>query len=95
MPSQISGKVVAISPAGNLVTDISVDRLHGVPRDERVTIRCDEHETQGIFSLDHVQPASTLLAILGADNVLELEIVGDSAAIMLGVRTGEPVIVVW
>ena len=95
MPSQISGKVVAISPAGNLITDITADRLRGVPRDERVSIRCDEHETRGIFGQNHSEPASTLLALIGSEGILELEIVGDSAAMMLGVRKGETVEVVW
>ena len=95
MPSQISGTVVEISPSGDLITDISADRLRGVPRDERVTVRCDEHETQGIFDAGHSEPACTFLALLSERGVLELVIVGDSAAIMLGVRRGEAVTVTW
>ena len=91
----IEGKVVAVSENGNLITDISVDQLANVPHDDRVTIRCDEHETCGIYTLDHSQPPFTLLAVEGADGALELVIVEDSARIMLGVGEGAPVEVTW
>jgi S-adenosylmethionine hydrolase len=95
VPSQISGTVVEISPDGDLITDITLERLRGVPRDERVTVRCDEHETQGIFEAGHSEPPSTFLALMNARGALELVIVGDSAAIMLGIRRGEAVTVIW
>ncbi|MCA9176457.1 MAG: hypothetical protein KDB14_18345 [Planctomycetales bacterium] len=95
VPGSIAGKVVAVSDCGNLITDIAVSSLDAVPRDERVTIRCDEHETCGIYGLDHGQPPFTLLAVEGAGGALELVIVDDSAQIMLGVREGAPVEVVW
>ena len=93
--AKIEGKVVAIEPSGNLRTDIAADRLRGVPSDDSVKVCCDEHETTGLFSEDHGQPAMTLLALVGKSGFLELCIVGDSAAIMLGVRVGEGVVVVW
>jgi S-adenosylmethionine hydrolase len=92
---KISGQVVAISPEGNLVTDISADALARAPRDERVIVRCDEHETNGIFTPEHNQPAFTFLAQLGAAGKLELVIVGDNASLMLGIRTGTTVEVEW
>jgi S-adenosylmethionine hydrolase len=92
---KIEGAVVAISEAGNLVTDISADQLADVPRNESVTVSCDEHETIGIFSADHQEPPMTLLAVVGSNGQLELEIVGDSAKLMLGVRVGEKVVVKW
>jgi len=95
LPNQITGKVVAISPTGSLVTDISADRLRGVPRDERVTVTCDEHETRGIFAPDHSELPSTYLAQLGTAGSLELTIVGENAARMLGIRLGESVVVSW
>ncbi|MBM4004922.1 MAG: SAM-dependent chlorinase/fluorinase [Planctomycetes bacterium] len=95
MPSQITGKVVAISPDGSLVTDISVDRLRGVPRDERVTVTCDEHETRGIYEPDHSEVPSTYLALSGTSGSLELTIVGENAARMLAIRVGESVVVAW
>lgn len=93
--AKIEGKVVAIEPSGNLRTDIAVDRLRGAPTDDRVKVCCDEHETTGLFPLEHGQPPMTLLALIGASGFLELCIVGDSAAIMLGVRVGEGVVVEW
>ena len=58
-------------------------------------MRCDEHETHGIFAADHSQPEFTLLAMIGDSGCLELCIVGDSAKIMLGVAVGEKVTVKW
>lgn len=95
MPGKIEGAIVKISDSGNLITDISGDQLRDAPRDESVTIRCDEHETVGIFTLEHKEPPMTLLALIGQSGNLELEIVGDSAKIMLGVRVGEKVTVQW
>jgi len=92
---QIEGTVVSFDTDGNLVTDISVDRLEGVPRDERVSVTCDEHETAGIFGPGHDQPEMTLLAILGQHGALQISIVGDSAKIMLGIDVGERVVVRW
>jgi len=92
---RIEGTVASISESGNLVTDISADRLLGAPRGDQVTVRCDEHETLGIFDVDHQQPPSTLIALVGASGCLELEIVAESAKIMLGVPIGEKVEVRW
>ncbi len=95
MPGKIEGAVASISDSGNLVTDITAAQLRDVPRNDSVSVRCDEHETVGIFALDHKEPAMTLLALVGQSGNLELEIVGDSAKIMLGVRVGEKVVVKW
>lgn len=95
MAGRIEGKVVSISESGNLVSNITTDQLADVPRDDQVTVRCDEHETLGIFEVDHQQPPFTLIALIGEGGYLELEIVSDSAKIMLGVSTGEKVEVRW
>ena len=92
---KVEGSVVSISETGNLVTDISPDQLLGAPRDEQVTVRCDDHETNGIFDANHDQPAATLLAIIGSSGCVELEVVGDSAKIMLGISLGGKVEVAW
>lgn len=91
----IEGKVIEVTEQGDLVTDIDVERLQDAPRDERVSVRCDEHETLGIFELDHSQPPFTLLAVIGSQGRLELRIVDDSARIMLGVGEGTAVSVKW
>ncbi len=93
--NRIDGEVTAIDSFGNLVTNITRDMLAGVPTDESVTIACDEHETQGIFTAYADQPPMTLIALVGSTNLLELAIVDDSAAIMLGVKVGAPVEVKW
>jgi S-adenosyl-L-methionine hydrolase (adenosine-forming) len=92
---RIEGTVQAIDSFGNLVTNISADALAGVPRGEDVTVTCDEHETQGIFTTYADQPQMTLIALLGSSGNLELAIVGDSAAVMLGVPVGTPVTIQW
>lgn len=92
---KVAGKIVSATEAGNLVTDITAEQLRAAPRDEQTTIHCDEHETRGLFSSDHQEPAFTFLALLNADNHLELTIVGESARDMLGLRPGMDVVVQW
>ena len=65
------------------------------PTDERTRVICDEHETLGIFRTYDEQPPMTLVALVGSSGHLELAIVGDSAAMMLGVTAGTPVEVRW
>ncbi|MBP87144.1 MAG: adenosylmethionine-8-amino-7-oxononanoate aminotransferase [Planctomycetaceae bacterium] len=95
MAMRIEGTVVSITESGNLVTDIAAAQLENVPRGDVVTVRCDEHETLGIFDGEHGQPPFTLIAIVGSSGCLELEIVEDSAKIMLGVSIGQKVEVSW
>jgi S-adenosylmethionine hydrolase len=95
VPGTIEGKVTAYGSEGNLVTDIRHAQLEAAPRDISVTIRCDEHETVGLFAPDHREPEMSLLALLAPSGFLELTIVGDSAKIMLGVRIGEKVAIRW
>lgn len=95
MAGKIEGKVQSIDAFGNLITDIPAASLASAPRDENVTIRCDEHETIGIFDRYEDQPQMTLIARLSRAGQLEMGIVGESAAAMLGVRVGEKVVVKW
>ena len=95
LPNKIEGQVRSIDSFGNLVTDITSDMLATAPTDERVQIHCDEHQTQGIFRTYSDQPDMTLMALVGSSGHLELAIVGDSAAAMLGVRVGTPVTIQW
>ena len=96
MAGSIEGTVVSIGESGNLVTDIDADKLSSAPREaDRVTITCDDHVTNGIFDGDHQEPPFTLLALIGASGALELEIVGDSAQMMLGIAAGAKVQVKW
>lgn len=96
MPVSIKGKVTEIDSNGSLVTDIQAALLAEAPRDDSVRIMVDEHETFGIFGQDHGQPAMTLIAILSEPTgALRIELVGDSASAMLGVRAGAPVEVLW
>jgi S-adenosylmethionine hydrolase len=60
-----------------------------------VTVRCDEHETVGIFNTYAEQPPMTLIALVGSNDQLELAVVDDSARTMLGVGEGTKVVVSW
>lgn len=95
VPGKITGAVRSVDSFGNLITDISAEMLADAPRDERTRITCDEHETLGIFSTYGDQPPMTLMALIGSNGQLELAIVNDSAAAMLGVGVGTPVTVQW
>lgn len=95
MPGKIEGTVVAYGATGNLVTDIPNDRLAGASASATASVRCDEHETIGIFPADHPEQPFTLMAILGSSGFLELTIVGESAKAMLGVTLKENVVVKW
>ncbi len=95
MPGSIEGRVTGVTPEGNLVTDIAVERLRDLPRDERLSITVDEHLTVGLFTPDHTEAPMTFLGLLAPSGFLELCMVGDSAAMMLGVRAGEKVVVRW
>ena len=95
MAAKIEGTVVAANKSGNLVTDIPCAALTDIPHTSAVTIRCDEHETVGLFTTNHQEPEFSFLALLGESGFLELTIVGDSAQAMLGVRPGERVSVQW
>ena len=94
MPGKIEGQIVAASQDGDLITDITAERLRGVPNDQSVRITCDEHETVGIFPVDHGEPENTFLAVLRS-GTLELRIVGSSARDLLGIRIGEKVVIEW
>jgi hypothetical protein len=87
--------VASVDSFGNLITSITAEMLEGVPRDERVRIYCGEHETCGIFRTYADQPEMTLIALVGSSGHLELAIVGDSAAAMLGEGVGAEVRVEW
>lgn len=95
MPGKIEGTIVSMSEAGNLVSDIPCAALRAAPRNTSVTVRCDEHETVGLFTSDHREPKFSLLALLGESGFLELTIVGDSAQAMLGIKPGARVSVQW
>lgn len=96
MSRRIQGTVVEVSSTGDLVTDIAPNAWKDIPRSTETSVLVDqEHETVGLFGADHQQPAMTLIAIADGDAPLKLHLVDDSAAMMLGVRTGASVEIRW
>jgi len=92
---RIDGAIEAIDSFGNLITNITVDMLHGWPSDERVCVVCNIFETWGIWSTYAEQPSGTLVALIGSSGQLELAVVNDNAAERLGLQPGVPVTVAW
>lgn len=95
VPGRIEGSISAVDSFGNLITNITAEQLTNVPTGEQVRIQCGGHETFGIFRTYADQPEMTLIALIGSSGKLELAIVGDSAAIMLGEKAGAPVLITW
>lgn len=95
LANQIQGEVASVDSFGNLITNITAEMLEGAPVDDRTGVFCDEHETRGIFTTYSDQPEMTLIALVGSSGFLELAIVGESAAMMLGVTEGTGVTVKW
>ena len=95
MAKKLKGTIVSVTGSGDLLTDISSDQLKGVPTDEQVTVTCEGHVTSGIFPSDHKEPEMTLLAMMNSEDVLQLCLVGASAAEFLGIKPGADVVVKW
>ena len=95
MPSRLSGTVVAISAAGDAITDLAHDQLADVPQDDRTSIECGGHTTLGIYPAEHEQPEMTYVAVLGKSGFLELSLIGDSAAKFLGLKVDDSVTIKW
>lgn len=96
MADKIQGKIIDVDPQGDLITNIGHDQWDRISRTSDTKVIVDEeHETFGLFGLDHQQPAMTLIAIAEPQKPLRLHLVSDSASMMLGVRAGAPVEVIW
>ncbi len=95
MSQTLTGKVVEVDDSGNLITDIPVAKLAGAPQDASLRVVVDEHETYGLYPINHSQPPMTLVAIIEEDGPLKIVLTEDSASAMLGVRVGALVQVHW
>ena len=93
--AKITGQVVSVSDAGDLITDIKVADLGAVPRDESVRIKCEGHLTIDIFPTEHGQPEMTFIALEGKSGCLELSLVGDDASRFLSISVGSTVAIAW
>ena len=94
-PEKLEGMVLEIDSFGNLITNITAEMLGSRPTDERVCIVCNIYETWGIYRTYADQLPGTFIALIGSSGRLELAVVGDNAAEMLGIEVGCPVVVAW
>ena len=92
---RIDGEVIEIDSFGNLITNITAGSLEGAPRNSELVITCDEHKTFGLQTTYADQPAMTFVALFGSGDRLELAIVDESAAAMLGIPVGAAVVIEW
>jgi len=95
VPGTVEGCVQSVDSFGNLITNITAEMLRDAPRDERVRIECEEHETLGIYRTYADQPPQTFIALIGSSGFLELAVVNDNAAKLLGIGRGAVVRVRW
>lgn len=96
MSGRIEGIVVEVTSNGDLITNISPTQWKTIPRSTDTRVLIDgEHETIGLFDANHQQPSMTLIAIAENESPLRLHLVDDSAAMMLGVRSGAAVDIRW
>jgi hypothetical protein len=95
LPSKIEGVVLQIDSFGNLITNVTAKMLVGRPTDERVCVVCNIYETWGIFRTYADQPCGTFIALIGSSGRLELAVVGENAAELLGIEVGSAVVVAW
>ena len=95
LSNQIDGEVTSCDSAGNLITNVANDSVAGLVGDETVSIKFGDHETFGIFPIDHGEPDATLVASLGESGCLQIEIVGISLSDMLGIKPGIQVAIAW
>jgi S-adenosyl-L-methionine hydrolase (adenosine-forming) len=94
-PSRIDGAVLEIDSFGNIITNITAEMIGRRPTDKRACIVCNIYETWGIYHTYADQPQGTFCALIGSSGRLELAIVGDNAALRLGLKRGMPVVIAW
>ena len=95
MATIVTGKVSEVGDDGRLITDIDVSQVTAAVGDQEVKVQFGGHETVGLYEQNHEQPEATLVASVGASGCVEIEIVGMSLAVMLGISVGTQVKVQW
>ena len=95
MANEILGQVAKIGEAGNLITDIPIEKVKDIPHGESLSIRFGDHETLGLYPAEHGLPDTNMVASLGKSGFVEIEIVGINLAEMLGIKVNEPVTLRW
>lgn len=92
LPGKIEGEILDVDSFGNLITNITSEHLAGVPS-AAALVSCAGHVAQGISTTYAENPPSSLVALVGSSGLLELAVVGGSAARLSGAGVGTPVVV--
>jgi len=92
---RLEGVVQEIDSFGNLITNVTAEMIGNRLTDDRASVVCSVYETRGIYHTYAEQPEGTLIALIGSTGRLELAVVGENAAEVLGVGVGFPVVVAW
>jgi S-adenosylmethionine hydrolase len=85
----IEGRIIHIDRFGNCITNITRDLL----KDEQATLIVKEKPIDSFRKFFGEDPSPDLFAIWGSAGFLEIAVNGGSAALTLGAKRGEPVII--
>jgi S-adenosylmethionine hydrolase len=86
---------VQIDSFGNVITNISARHLASLADRGGARVTCRGTSIAGIVTTYGEQPASTLIALIGSSDRLELAAVNGHAAARLQATVGDPVVVTW
>lgn len=92
--AKLIGRIVAIAPTGDPISDIKVADIQGKDPKE-IVIKCEGHSTIGVFNSNHGQPEMTFVALENTEGNLQLKLVGDDASRFLGIGIGAEITVSW
>jgi S-adenosylmethionine hydrolase len=92
---KILGEVLSIDGFGNLITNIRGQSLARRDKASPLRIECEGLSTKNFVRTYADRPPGTLVALIGSSGLLELAIVGGSAANHVGARIGSLIHVSW
>ncbi len=89
---QIRGRVVFVDRFGNLITNIEKTHL---PPDRAVTVTVGEHVIPGLIRTYGHRASGEVVALINSQGYVEVAVVNGSAAEVMGLGVGTPVVISW
>lgn len=89
----LAGEVLYADSFGNLATNLTAPLLGSLGESAALTVACAGRTIAGIRRTYGEVAAGTLLALFDSQGRLEIAVAGGSAAVVLGVGPGEPVVI--